>query len=102
MEVVKNKSSFALAYLKMAIIVLFLCLCLFWLDWETHSIMDLFKPGNLLALILYFTPTFIITILLFHLFLKKYSVGKSFTLSLLTGIPASITVVICVLLYLMP
>ena len=101
MEAIRNKPSFALAYLKMGLIVMFFCLFLGWIDHETHSIMDLFKPGNIFALILYFTPTFLLSLLLFHLFVKKYAAGKSLTLALLSGIPAGIAVVMCVLLYLM-
>jgi hypothetical protein len=98
LETVKTKPATFKQPLIIALMVLVACFALFYLDKDTHSISDLFKPGNLVALIIYFTPTFIISIFLFNLFLKKTTGSKSMWLSLLTGIPLSFFLVICFML----
>lgn len=88
--------------LTIAVIVLLACIGLFWLDHETHSFRDLLKPGNLAALVIYFTPTFLISYGLYRLFLKKNSPRRSMMLGLLLGIIAGFFLVIVVLLALRP
>jgi hypothetical protein len=95
---VKTKPTIFKQHITIALIVLVACFALFYLDKDTHSISDLFKVGNLIALIIYFTPTFVISIFLFNLFLKKTTGSKSMLLSLLTGIPLSFFLVICFML----
>jgi hypothetical protein len=94
MEYTKTNTSTISQYLTIALIVILACFVLFSLDKDTHSISDLLTPQNLIALLFYFLPTFIISALLFELFLKKYDKNKSFTLSLMTGIPISFLIVI--------
>ena len=81
-----------------ALIVLLSCLGLGYLDHETKSIADLFKPGNIMALMLYFIPTFAISSWFFKLFLGKKDRVNSIVFALLSGIPVGFTLVI-VLLY---
>ncbi len=85
-----------------ALITLLACVILFSLDKDTHGFNDLLKPGNLFALVFYFTPTFLVSIFLYTLFSKKYGGSKSLVLSLVTGIPVSFTLVICSFLLIMP
>ncbi len=82
------KSTFLLA-----LFVLLSCWGLFWLDYETKSISDLFKPGNLVALLIYFVPTFLITYLIYLFFHKKMDNKKSLIGAILIGIPASFTLI---------
>lgn len=62
---------------------------LFALDKDTHQFSDLLKPGNLAALVVYFTPTFLICLLLFQIISKKFTNRKSIIVSLTLGIPIS-------------
>jgi hypothetical protein len=66
MEAKATSRSSALPVLILALSVLALCLGLFGLDSEIKSITDLFKPGNLFALAIYFLPTFIACYFLFR------------------------------------
>ena len=86
-------------FLTIPCIVLLACVTLFSLDKDTHSFGDLLKPGNLVALFFYFTPTLIISLFFFRLFSNKYARAKSTILSLATGIPLSFTLVICFFLF---
>jgi len=80
------------------VIVLLSCIILFSIDKDTHSFSDLLKPGNLVALVIYFTPTALLSFFLFELLAKKYDTGKSLTLSLVAGIPLGFTLIICAFL----
>ncbi len=71
---------------------------LFAIDKETHQFSDLLSPGNLAALVVYFTPTFLICLLIHHLLSKKISNTKSLVLSLVIGVPLSFFCVIFILL----
>jgi phosphoglycerol transferase MdoB-like AlkP superfamily enzyme len=95
MEYTKTNTSTISQYLTIALITILACFALFSLDKDTHSISDLLTPQNLIALLFYFLPTFIISVLLFELFSKKNNRTKSITLSLVTGIPISFLIVIC-------
>jgi len=98
METTKTNSVTAQQFLTIALLVLLACFTLFSLDKDTHSFTDLFRPGNLFALVFYFTPTFLICLFFFIHFSKKRNRMISLILSLLTGIPLSFTLVICVFL----
>jgi hypothetical protein len=92
MKIVTTKSIVQIAF-----IVLFSCFFLFYIDFETKSVTDLFKLGNLFALILYFIPTFIICLLLYQLILMKTKTKKSLFWALIMGIPISFTIVVFIL-----
>lgn len=80
------------AYL--ALIVGISCLLLFSLDHETTSFWKLFEPGNLVALIFYFLPTWVMTMIVYYLSVK-YRSGKShILLAALIGIPLAFTAII--------
>ena len=81
----------------MAMTVLTMCFLLFSIDKDTHSVTDLFKPGNLVALILYFTPTYLITTLTYKLFRKKHDKPFSMLSALTIGISVGFAVVIVVM-----
>jgi hypothetical protein len=95
MEYIKTNTSTFSHYLSIALIIILACFVLFSLDKDTHSISDLLTPQNLIALLFYFLPTFIISVLLFDLFSKKKNSVKSITFSLVTGIPIGFLIAIC-------
>jgi hypothetical protein len=68
-------------------------LLLFMMDKDTHSILDLLKPGNLVAFCMYCIPTILVSILLYQVFLKKYTKRKSTVLSILTAVPICLTLI---------
>jgi hypothetical protein len=70
---------------------------LFAIDKETHQFSDLLSPGNLAALVVYFTPTFLVCLLLHHVLSIKMSSTKSILLSLVLGFPVSFAGIIYVL-----
>ena len=88
-------------HIVMVISVLISCFLLFSLDKDTHSLADLFKPGNLFALILYFIPTYAVCLLLNALFEHRH-LNRSMLWSLILGIPLGFTLVIATLLALKP
>lgn len=88
-----NRSDIKAVFL-LGLFVLFSCWGLFWLDHETHHISDLFKAGNLVALLIYFVPTFLITYLLYLFFQTKRSEKKSLALSVSIGVPLSFALII--------
>ncbi len=94
MQTTSTPQSLAKPTFLLAFFVLLSCWGLFWLDYETRSISDLFNIGNLVALLVYFVPTFLITFLLFLFFLNKNNKRRSMVLSLAIGIPLSFTLVI--------
>jgi len=83
-------------YLLSIPVILLFCLALFSLDHETQSVGDLFTPGNLVALMLYFFPTWLICSLLYTLFLKLNN-KNSFAWSLVLGIPAGFLLMVLIL-----
>jgi len=93
-----QKKSIILAYLTIALISLLACIALFSLDKETHSFSDLMRTQNLVALLIYFSPTFIFSVLFFKLYSMKKKRTISIALSVVTGIPLSFLLVICFLL----
>ena len=98
MDSIVSKPPDAQPIFRIAFFVLLACLGLFSLDRETHHFSDLLKPGNLAALILYFTPALVISLLLYSRFSKTYNKRKSLILSLVTGIPISFAFVIYLLM----
>src|SRR5690242_13301261 len=80
-----------------SVTVLFCCLFLFWLDHETKSVADLIQIGNLVALVIYFIPTFLLCSFLYFLLHKIMSWDNSFTLAHFIGIPAGFTLIILLL-----
>lgn len=87
-------------YLNIAVVTLVSIFLLFSLDKDTHVFSDLFKPGNLAALVVYYLPTFFICLLLFRYFVYKQKGSRSTLLSLTIGIPLSFALVIIALLML--
>ena len=66
---------------------------LFMLDKGTKTFIDLLKPINIIAFFVYCIPTILISVLFYNLLLKKYSKTKSGILSLLTGIPTCLIII---------
>jgi len=50
-------------YTSLVFLVALACLGLGYLDHETKALSDLFTPGNLFALLLYFVPAFLLSLL---------------------------------------
>jgi len=80
-------------------IVLLACILLFSIDKDTHGFTDLLKPGNLAALVVYFTPTFLLSLFMFSFVFRNKHQSNRLMLSLITGIPAGFTLVICMMLW---
>lgn len=80
-----------------ALATLAFCWLLFAIDKDTHHFSDLLKPGNLAALVVYFTPTFLVCLLLHHLMNKKLTTSNSLWVSLVLGVPFSFAGIIYVL-----
>jgi RsiW-degrading membrane proteinase PrsW (M82 family) len=89
-------------YATISICTLLACWGLFYLDHETKAIADLFTIGNLVALAIYFLPTFSICMLIFEKLFHKQTPSNRLVLSLLIGIPVGFTVVISAFLVLRP
>lgn len=70
---------------------------LFAIDKETHQFSDLLKPGNLAALVVYFTPTFLVCYLLYHVLSTITTNVKSIGIALLAGVPISFFGIIFIL-----
>lgn len=85
-----KKNSILGSYLFIVIVVIVTCLMLFYLDKDTLSISDLFKPVNLKALFIYFVPTFGICFVSFKENLKRKTLRKSLLSSLVFGVPVGI------------
>jgi hypothetical protein len=83
--------------LTLAFATLALCWLLFAIDKDTHQFSDLLKPGNLAALVVYFTPTFLVSFLLYHILRTKTTNAKSMGLALLIGVPVSFIGIIYIL-----
>jgi hypothetical protein len=80
--------------------ILLACFGLFSIDKGTHSFYDFLKPGNLVALTLYFLPTYLVCYALYSIFHKRGHKNKN-TLALSIGIPLGFTLVIVVLSFMM-
>jgi hypothetical protein len=87
--------------LAIAFSVLVVTLLLFSIDKDTHSFSDLFKPENIGALIIYFTPAFIICAGLYFLLARRRNAKSSFIIALAAGIPVSFTLIILSLMFYM-
>jgi len=98
MEMTKTNSSDAQYALAVAFFVLIATWGIFYLDHETKSVSQLFDTGNLVALVIYFLPTFFISFFLYNIFSRKKTKRKSLILSLLTGIPLGFILVMIILL----
>jgi hypothetical protein len=77
--------------------ILICCLGLFSLDRETHRIQDLFSPGNILALFLYFIPTYLFCYLTYKVCIK-WRWKDPFVWSLILGIPGGFGIVVVLLM----
>ncbi len=97
MENVKTTTPAALHYTTIALSVLLAFLALFYMDEGTSALTDLFTPDNLMGLIIYCTPTFVISFLLFKFLSKKMYRSESIFLSLVIGIPLGFLMVILLL-----
>ncbi len=98
MEQIKNTKSSTQQLSAIALFIILSCFALFSLDKGTHAFSDLFKPGNLVALIVYFIPTFLISGFLYEFLSRKRSTSRSILLSLIIGIPLSFTLIIIALI----
>lgn len=96
-QIINIKSS-TQQFSAIAMFIILSCFALFSLDKDTHAFSDLLKLGNLVALIVYFVPTFLICGFLIELFSIKLSTSKSLVLSLTIGIPLSFTLIIITLI----
>ena len=74
--------------------ILLSCFLLFYIDSDTERVSDLFEFGNLVALAIYFLPTFMISMMLFAFLAKRYGARKGLIRSLFIGIPLSFTLII--------
>ena len=97
METTKINTPTTLQYLTLGLFVLLACFALFLLDKDMHGITDLFKPGNLFALIYYFPPAFLISALLFKYTSRNQNRSNSFIISLALGIPIGFILIISIL-----
>ncbi|WP_133162633.1 hypothetical protein [Flavipsychrobacter stenotrophus] len=78
--------------------ILLSCFLLFYIDSDTEQVFDLFEFGNLLALAIYFLPTFMISMVLFAFLAKRYGVRNGLIRFLVIGIPLSFTLIITMFL----
>ncbi|MBP7245903.1 MAG: hypothetical protein KBA99_11445 [Bacteroidia bacterium] len=92
-----TKGSLSYSLLIMSVSICMATWLLFAIDKETHQFSDLLSPGNLAALVVYFTPTFLTCLLIHHLLSKKISNTKSLVLSLVVGVPLSFLGIIFIL-----
>ncbi len=97
MENVKTTTPTVLHYATIALSVLLAFLALFFMDEGTSALTDLFTPDNLMALIIYCTPTFVISFFLFKYLSKEMFKSESILLSLVIGIPLGFSMVILLL-----
>tara|TARA_R110000850_G_scaffold254614_1_gene380192 strand:- start:78149 stop:78454 length:306 start_codon:yes stop_codon:yes gene_type:complete len=97
MENVKTQTPTMLHYTALALSVLLACFALFYIDEDTHALTDVFAPGNLLALIIYFTPACALCFVLFKFISKEFKTLESIFLSLVIGIPLGFTMVLFLL-----
>ncbi len=97
MKHVKTHTPTVLHYTTLALSVLLACFALFYIDEDTHALTDVFIPGNLFGLIIYFTPACGISFLLFKYISKEIDTLQSIFLSLVIGIPLGLTMVILLL-----
>ncbi len=102
MENAKTTAPTALHYTKIAFIVLLACLTLFFIDEGSPDNSGLFNLGNLMGLLIYFIPTFALSILLFRYFSRKLYKSDSIFLSLLISIPICFFLVIFLFVTLVP
>jgi amino acid transporter len=76
MEQEKHTTPGIKQYMLIAFLAILSCFLLFSVDKDTHSFNDLLKLGNLAALVVYFIPTFLVSIILLKYFSKKKPNGK--------------------------
>jgi RsiW-degrading membrane proteinase PrsW (M82 family) len=70
------------------------CLGLIAIDSDTKTLKDIVDPSNIVALFIYFTPTFILSCLLYRLFARKQDNKNSIILSLVIGVPLGFALLI--------
>jgi hypothetical protein len=83
-----------LFYITAGLTITATCLMVVYTDKESHSIVDLFKPGNLLTL------TFLLCAFIFFL-LEKFKMKNSVLIALSAGIPSGIMITATILATLM-
>ncbi len=83
---------FAPAYL--ALMVVIACLILFSLDHETTSFWMLFQSGNLITLLFYFLPTWVLTVIIYELSLKYRKGGAHLLFAAVVGISLAFVLII--------
>lgn len=93
-QTVQNARPTGIQYLITAAAVLAACWLLFSLDKETHSFADLLTPGNLVALAIYFLPTYMLCCAMLDVFIRRH-VAASMAKTLFIGIPSGFSIVIC-------
>jgi len=87
-------------YLTGILVILLSGLLLFYIDHETRSITDLFKPVNLVALMIYFIPTGLVCFGIYA-FLQFRGNKNCLLWSLVIGIPVGFGLVILALSFFM-
>lgn len=70
------------------------CLALIAIDKDTHTWNDLFYPGNIVALLIYFTPTYVLSCLLYRVLSRRNAASKSIWFSLVIGVPTGFGLII--------
>jgi hypothetical protein len=79
---------------RMLIVIMFYCMA-FMLDHETKHFTDLFQVGNIIALIVYAVPTYLICWLFYRLFARMGNYPLVW--SLVVGLPAGFMIVMVLL-----
>lgn len=89
MTTVKSTKEYFIITISVALTVLLL----FYIDKDTKTFIDLLKPINIAAFIIYCIPTTLICFLFYKLFTRKYDKTKSTIFSILTGLPTCLTII---------
>lgn len=95
MNLLKNAFDFKTAnfIITASVAILASCWLLFSIDKDTHHFSDLIKPNNLVVLVIYYVPTWIVSLSLFLIF-KKMNIRYKAILALSLGIALSFTLII--------
>jgi hypothetical protein len=82
------------AYISLAFFTALACLLLCYIDKDSHSLADLFKPGNIVAEFIYFIPTYLVCGLCHSYLFKRSTPGRRMAYALAAGIPTGFALVI--------